>query len=122
MQSTSGWAYSIHSSTRGSRAPSELTFHVAMRTSPSPPSTVGDHEEEVGLAGHGPVHRRPAVPRAGSGRQPAELDLEFQGLPRHHLAAEPRLVDAAEQRQLAAIALVGEHGDPAELGERLDHE
>jgi len=31
MQTTSGWAYSIHSSTRDKRALSEFTFQVAMR-------------------------------------------------------------------------------------------
>src|SRR5262245_27118466 len=47
MQRTSGCAYSSHSSTRGSRALSELTFQVALRTAGS-----GLRVEVVEPAGH----------------------------------------------------------------------
>ena len=42
--------------------------------------------------------------------------------PGHHLTAEARLVDAAEQREPAREAFVAEHRDPAQLGEGLDHQ
>src|ERR1039458_10463563 len=85
MQRTSGRAYSIHSSTRESRALSEFTFQVAMRmissdrlvvaSSRGPdPSPVHDDEEEVDLAGQFPVHRGPAVTGAGKGRELSLLD------------------------------------------------
>ena len=67
----------------------------------------------------------PAVPGrslAGPGRHPAQLDLELERVAGADLAAEAGAVEAAEQRQLAGEALVGEHGDGADLGDRLAHQ
>ena len=49
-------------------------------------------------------------------------DLEVERVARDDLAPEPRLVDAAEEREAAGVALVGEHGERADLGEGLDDE
>ena len=69
-----------------------------------------------------PPTRAVPWPRPGARPQLVELDLELEGVARADLAAEPGLVDPAEQRQLARVPLVGQQGDPAELGQRLDHQ
>jgi hypothetical protein len=119
MQSTSGCCDSIHSVTRGSRAVKEFTFHVASRIS-SPP--IDDHEQEIGLAGGLPAHRRPPVSLAGPGGQPIHGHLELERFTGDDLAPEARPLDPAEERQLAGIARVEQHGDAPELRHRLDHQ
>src|SRR5207247_7937944 len=51
-----------------------------------------------------------------------ELALERQNIARLDDALEPAVVDAAEERDLAAIRVVGEHGDRSGLRNRLDHQ
>ena len=64
-------------------------------------SGVDEDEEQVGLAGELAVRRWRGPALAGPRRQPAQLDLEVEGVAGRDLAAEPGLVDAPEQRQLA---------------------
>ena len=62
------------------------------------------------------------VPRPARRERRDKNDLELEGLAGHHLASEPSSVDAAEERQAAAIALVHEERGRAELGHRLDEQ
>ena len=50
------------------------------------------------------------------------VDLQRELVAGADLAAEAGAVEPAEQRQLAGEALVGEHGDGADLGDRLAHQ
>src|ERR1700722_6467371 len=98
MQTTSGWAYSIHSSTRGRRALSEFTFQVAMRMISSGSGGQGstmrsvfhDDEEKVDLAGQIPVDRGPTASGAGPRRQTSQAHVEIECLARDHLAPKTR--------------------------------
>ena len=118
---------SIHSSTRGRRAFSELTFQVAMRTgvpvsarSRSSASTM-TKSRSASQASSPPTVARPVPLPARADSRP-ERHLELEHVAGDHLATEPGPVDAAEQGQLAGEPVVGQHGDAAELGQRLDHE
>ena len=55
-------------------------------------------------------------------REPVDLDLQPERLAWEHLAPEPSALDAPEERKLARVALVSQHGHPAELGQGLDHQ
>ena len=83
---------------------------------------VDQDEEQLGLAGQLAAHRWPAGALTGPGRHPAEGHLELEQVAGDHLPPEPGLLDAAEQRELAGKARVGQHGHPAQLGQGLDHE
>ncbi len=69
-----------------------------------------------------PSSSRLAAALAGPRRQTAHLDGQFERVAGADLAAETGAVETAEQRQLAGIALVGEHGDRADLGDGLAHQ
>ena len=68
-----------------------------------------------------PTVARPRPVPARADRRPS-VTSRSRTSPGHHLAAEAGLVDAAEERELAGEALVGEHRDPPELGQGLDHQ
>src|SRR5580704_12795412 len=88
----------------------------------SPSSAVHDDEEEIGLTRQLAVDRSAALTGAGPSRQAPQRDLEVEDFSGHHLAAKARLVDPAEERESAPEPLVGEHRDPTQLGQGLDHE
>ena len=75
-------------------------------------SRIDEDEEEVGLAGRLPADVGPAMAGAGAGGEAADGHLQLERLARHHLAAEPGPFDPAEERQLARVARIGQHGDP----------
>ena len=83
---------------------------------------VHDDEEEPGLAGDLVADAGDAAALPGRGAELVHGDLEVERVARDDLAPEPGLVDAAEQREPAGVAVVGEHGQRADLGERLDDE
>ena len=56
------------------------------------------------------------------GGHAVECHAQLQGVARHHLTPKAEPVDPPEERQPAAIAVIEQHGDCAELGQRLDHE
>ena len=64
---------------------------------------------------------RPRLAATDRAAHRLEQALEGQLLARADDALEPDVVDACEQRELAAILLLDEHGDRAGLRERLDH-
>ena len=75
---------------------------------------LGDHV--LTYVGHRRRHRHP--PAAAANRH-----FEAQAVARHHLAAEPRTVDAAEHRaQGRGLAVRLEQQHPGGLGEHLDHQ
>ena len=49
-------------------------------------------------------------------------DVELERLAGDHLAPEARLLDPAEERQLAGVARVEQDGDAAQLRQGLDHQ
>ncbi len=63
-----------------------------------------------------------AVALARTGAQLVQLDRQLEGVAGDDLAAEASFVDAAEERQLAGVSLVGEEGDAPQLGQGLDHQ
>ena len=67
-----------------------------------------------------PVHRRRGLSPAD--RTPDRVDLagQRQRLARRDDALEAAVVDAREERDLAAVLLLDEHGDRTRLGHRLD--
>ena len=80
------------------------------------------HEHQVALAGGLAVEHGLAAALAGARRQAAHLHGQLEGVAGADLAAEAGAVETAEQRQLAGVALVGEHGDRADLGDGLAHQ
>ena len=88
-------------------------------------SRVDDNEEQVATAGDltvGSADERATAPLAGPRRHPGQLDVQPQRVPGDDLASEAGGVEATEQRQLAGEALIGQHGDGADLGDRLAHQ
>src|SRR5579872_1309459 len=86
------------------------------------PASPREDEEEACFAGDLPSDARLSTTGAAVGGEPLQPDGQLEGVARHDLAPEACPVDAAEERQPAGEALVGEHGRRPELGERLDHE
>ncbi len=77
----------------------------------------------AGRTGRRPRHRRaPARSLAGPCRHPTQFDLQHELVAGHHLTAESRPVEAAEQRQLAGELRIGEHRCGTDLGDRLAHQ
>ena len=70
----------------------------------SSPSTVASHLAAADRAAHR-----------------LDVALERQHVAGPHDALEANVVDAGEERELAAVLLLREHGDGAALRERLDH-
>lgn len=117
---------------------SEFTFQVAMRNAVSSGlsldvprlysdpraswSGVHDHEEELGLASRLTPYRRTTVAGARTRRQATEGHLEVEHLAGAYLSAKASPVYSPEQREPPRVALVCKDGDPAKLGQRLDHE
>ena len=76
-----------------------------------------DDEEDVGFAGLLAANRRDPVALAAARRQRSHLDRKLERVAGNDLAAEARAVDATEERELPGVALVGEDGAAADLGE-----
>ena len=68
-----------------------------------------EDEKHVRLARDVSADSGDPVPRPAARRQPADRDLEIQRVARHDLTAKASPVDAAEERQAALVAPVGEN-------------
>ena len=66
--------------------------------------------------------RGPAPTPATAAAQALDLDLERDLVAGHHLASEAHVLDPTEQREATGVLGVGEDGDRARLGQRLQLE
>src|SRR5580700_1917797 len=120
MHKMSGSCSSIHPSTRGRRAVSELTFQVAIFTASL--VLVDEDEQQVDFTRGVPSDVGPTVSTSGPRREPAHRDLELQGVPGHHLASKACFLDPSEERKLVGVAVIGQNGDATELCEGFHHQ
>ena len=68
------------------------------------------------------AHRGRRLSAADRAAHALQLACQLELVPGHDDALEAHVVDTREERELAAVLLVGEDGDGARLGHGLDHE
>src|SRR5438874_10462037 len=81
-----------------------------------------DEDRQHGLDGDVAVDARAALSLRDRAAHAQELALEVEDVPRLDDPLEATVVDPGEEGNLAAVRLVGEHGDRAALGNRLDRQ
>ena len=81
-----------------------------------------DEDREHRLDGDVAVDARAALSLRDRAAHAQELALEVEDVPRLDDPLEATVVDPGEEGNLAAVRLVGKHGDRAALGDRLDRQ